>query len=103
MPTRQAVRIAGYSISANVLAFSQENRRFLSCHGQISRKSLLRRGPCSHVARQSLLQRGTAIQMSPSEDLHFAEALNSANRCIRDRERSLGRANAMIASFFPGG
>src|SRR5262249_60125696 len=30
--------------------------------------------PCSHVARQSLLQRRTAIQMFPSEDLRFAEA-----------------------------
>src|SRR5713101_7694848 len=27
-------------MSANVLALSQENRRFLSCHGQISCKSL---------------------------------------------------------------
>src|SRR5579883_288353 len=31
--------MAGNSISANVLAFSQENRRFLSCHGQMNCKA----------------------------------------------------------------
>src|SRR5438046_3931433 len=39
MPNRYAERIAGYSMSAAVLALSQENRRFLSCHGQIKCKS----------------------------------------------------------------
>src|ERR1700686_5657936 len=33
-------RIAGNTTSANALALSQENSRFLSCHGQINRKSL---------------------------------------------------------------
>jgi len=49
-------------MSANVLALSQENRRFLSCHGQISCKSLPPSKP-SQVAPQSLWQRGAAIQM----------------------------------------
>src|ERR1700730_11148579 len=33
-------RIAGSTTSANALALSQENLRFLSCHGQINRKAL---------------------------------------------------------------
>src|SRR5260370_116182 len=60
-PTRWACRMAGNRMGANVLALSQENRRFLSCHGQISCKSL---PPSkSWVAPQSLWQRGAAIQM----------------------------------------
>src|SRR5260370_38684726 len=49
-------------MSASVVALSQENRRFLSCQGQISCKSLPPSKP-SWVARQSLRQRGAAIQM----------------------------------------
>src|SRR5260370_3528238 len=49
-------------MSANALALSQENRRFLSCQGQISCKSLPPSKP-SRVAPQSLWQRGAAIQM----------------------------------------
>src|SRR5271156_5445330 len=33
------IRTAGTNMSANVLALSQENLRFLSCHGQIKCKS----------------------------------------------------------------
>jgi hypothetical protein len=49
-------------MSANVLALSQENRRFLSCHGQINCKSLPP-SKLSWVAPQSLWQSGAAIQM----------------------------------------
>jgi hypothetical protein len=48
-------------MSANVLALSQENRRFLSCHGQISCKPLSPSKPW--VAPRSLWQSGAAIQM----------------------------------------
>jgi hypothetical protein len=49
-------------MSANVLALSQENRRFLSCHGQINCKSFPQSNGC-RVARQSLPQGDAAIQV----------------------------------------
>jgi len=55
--------MAGSSMSAKVLALSQENLRFLSCHGQINRKAI---PPLKSIffraARQRLLQAGGAIQ-----------------------------------------
>src|SRR3984893_3284019 len=51
-------------MSANVLALSQENPRFLSCHGQINRTSLPPlKSISSRAVRQRLLQAGGTIQM----------------------------------------
>src|SRR5262249_49581538 len=84
--------MAGNSMSAKVLALSHENRRFLSCHGQMNCKSFPPSNPLLPGRTAKLIARKRRDPDFPSDGRNSRGWVEESRRLIwiaKDQEQAL--------------